>query len=102
MEALSNEVKFIKVETGDILLHSILAVTFAPLPGGNEVVDEDGKPRVYTPEEETEILLKTNINGFIFVSEVDDKKRKLTILCPNPSRLPKTFMIMGGLKWMDS
>ena len=102
MEANPNEVKFIKVETGDILLHSILAVTFAELPGGNDVLDEDGKPRIYTPEEETDLLLKRNISGFIFVSEVDDKKRKLTVLGPNPSRLPKTFLMMGSLKWMDT
>ena len=102
IEANPNEVKFIKVETGDILLHSILAVTFAELPGGNDVLDEDGKPRIYTPEEETDLLLKRNISGFIFVSEVDDKKRKLTVLGPNPSRLPKTFLMMGSLKWMDT
>lgn len=102
MEANPNELKFIKVETGDILLHSILAVSFTNLPGGNDVVDEEGKPRVYTPEEETELLLKSNISGFIFISEVDDKKRKLTVLGPNPSRLPKTFMVMGSLKWMDT
>ena len=102
IEANPNEVKFIKVETGDILLHSILAVTFADLPGGNDVLDDEGKPRIYTPEEETDLLLKRNISGFIFVSEVDDKKRKLTVLGPNPSRLPKTFLMMGSLKWMDT
>ena len=101
MEANLNEVKFIKVETGDILLHSILAVTYTDLPQG-DLVDEEGKPRTYTPEEETELLLKSNISGFIFISEVDDKKKKLTVLGPNPSRLPKTFMVMGSLKWMDS
>jgi polyribonucleotide 5'-hydroxyl-kinase len=101
MEANPNEVKFLKVETGDILLHSVLAVTFAPLPGSDEALDEEGKPKLYTPEEETNIILKSNVSGFVFISEVDDKKRKLTVLSPNACRLPKTYMIMGTLKWMD-
>ncbi|KAJ3306620.1 Cleavage polyadenylation factor subunit clp1 [Kappamyces sp. JEL0829] len=99
MEANPNEVKFVKVETGDILLHSVLAVSYTPLPGSVE--SKDAKPKLYTPEEEADALLKTNIQGFIYVSEIDDSKRKMTILSPSPGRLPKTFFINGALKWLD-
>ncbi len=98
MEANPNEVKFSKVEVGDILLHSILALSYTPLPGS---LDKEGKPKLYTTEEEVEALLATNIQGFIYVSEIDDVKRKMTILTPNPGRLPKTFFLVGAMKWMD-
>ncbi|KAJ3000162.1 hypothetical protein HDV02_000445 [Globomyces sp. JEL0801] len=102
MEANPHEIKFVKVDAGDILLHSVLAVSYAPLPGSGDAVDAAGKPKVYTPEEETSILLKSNLCGFVYVSEVDETKRKMTILSPNPGRLPKTYLIMGALKWMDA
>ena len=101
MEANPHEIKFIKVEAGDILLHSVLAVSYTPLPGSVDPNDPQAKPKLYTPEEECEALLSTNICGFVYVSEVDDTKRKMTILSPNPSRLPKTFFIVGALKWLD-
>jgi hypothetical protein len=101
MEANPHQVKFSKVETGDILLHSVLAISFTPLPGSDGQLDADGKPKVYTPEEEVQLLLKSNICGFVYISELNDKSRKLTILSPNPSRLPKHFFLMGTLKWMD-
>ena len=98
MEANPNEIKFVKVEAGDILLHSVLAVSYTPLAGS----DPTGAQKLYTPEEEAEALLATNICGFVYVSEVDDTKRKMTILSPNPGRLPKTFFVVGALKWLDS
>jgi polyribonucleotide 5'-hydroxyl-kinase len=101
MVANPHEVKFSKVETGDILLHSVLAITFTPLPGSDGQLDAEGKPKIYTPEEETQLLLTSNVFGFIYISEVNDKKRKMTVLAPNPSRLPKNFFVMGTLKWMD-
>lgn len=102
MEANPHDIKFVKVEAGGILLHSVLAVTFAPLPGADGALDDQGKPKIYTAEEESELLLTKNIMGFIYVSQVDETRRKLTILTPNPGRLQKTFMIMGALKWLDS
>ena len=99
MERKVDEVKFVKVETGDILLHSVLAVSQAALPGA---IEPDGSSvKIYTPEEETQVLLRSNICGFIYISEVDDEKRKMTVLCPNPGRLPKKYLIMGALKWME-
>lgn len=102
MEANAHEIKFVKVEAGDILLHSVLAVSYTPLAGAVDPKDPLGAPKVYTPEEEAETLLGTNICGFIYVSEVDDNKRKMTVLSPNPGRLPRTFYIVGALKWLDA
>lgn len=99
MEANPHEIKFVKVEAGDILLHSVLAVSYVPLPGIDE--SDPDRPKMYTPEEETRCLGAKNVAGFVYVSEVDDVKRKMTILAPTAGRLPKTFFIVGALKWLD-
>jgi polyribonucleotide 5'-hydroxyl-kinase len=74
----------------------VLAVSHALLPGqqGSEV-------KIYTPEEESELILKSSVMGFVYISEVDEDKRRMTVLSPNPGKLPKTFLVMGSLKWMD-
>ncbi|KAL2915818.1 Cleavage polyadenylation factor subunit clp1 [Polyrhizophydium stewartii] len=98
-ERKEHDTKFVKVEPGDILLHSVLAVSHALLPGAP---DASGTPtKIYTPDEESQVLLESNVAGFIYISEVEDYKRKMTVLSPTPGRLPKTFLIMGALKWMD-
>lgn len=35
-------------------------------------------------------------------SEVDDVKKKLTVLAPNPGRLPKRFLVLASQKWMET
>lgn len=100
MERKAMETKFMKVEPGDILLHSILAVSHALLPG---CTDHEGKTvKIYTSEEEAAALLSSNVAGFIYVSEVSGDKRKMTILTPTPGKLPQTFLLMGTMKWMDT
>lgn len=79
----------IKVTPGDILLHSILAVSQAEFPEEEDAED--------SPD-----LLTSNLLGFVYVSEVDDEKKVMTVLSPNPTRLAKKYLIMGGLKWVES
>ncbi|CAG8481284.1 8585_t:CDS:10 [Cetraspora pellucida] len=78
-----SETQLVKVEPDDTIRHSILALTAAN-----------------SPDEQT--LLESNIIGFIYVSEVDMVKQKMTILTPCPGRLPKQYLIMGSYKWMES
>ncbi|CAG8738438.1 22973_t:CDS:2, partial [Racocetra persica] len=78
-----SETQLVKVEPDDTIRHSILALTAAN-----------------SPDEQT--LLESNIIGFIYVSEVDTVKQKMTILTPCPGRLPKQYLIMGSYKWMES
>jgi polyribonucleotide 5'-hydroxyl-kinase len=59
MEAtLSSDMKFKKIEPGDLLLHSVLAVSSAMPPS------ESGK--LWTAEEETQALITSPIAGFIY------------------------------------
>jgi polyribonucleotide 5'-hydroxyl-kinase len=92
------QLKLIKLECGDILLHSVLAVSYAHLPGQQQAGQE---VKIYTPEEESELILSSSIMGFVYISEVDELKRRMTVLSPNPGKLPKTFLVMGSLKWLD-
>ncbi|KAI9094124.1 Pre-mRNA cleavage complex II protein Clp1-domain-containing protein [Phlyctochytrium arcticum] len=97
-ERLLQETRLIKVDSGDILLHSILAVSNASLPDPNTTTEENA----LTPEEESKLVLGTNLAGFVYISEVDDKNSKMTVLAPNPGRLPRRYLLMGSLKWMET
>lgn len=35
-------------------------------------------------------------------AEVDEERKKMTILSPSPGKLPFIYLIMGNLKWMDT
>ncbi|KAG1175626.1 hypothetical protein G6F70_003966 [Rhizopus microsporus] len=84
MEGSSNETQIVKVDSYDMCLHSILAILNAP------------------PDEHDNKLLESNTVGFIYVSDVNEEKRKLTILSPSPGRLPKKHLLMGVFKWMEA
>jgi len=46
-------------------------------------------------------LLTENAAGFIFIVAVDTEKKNLTCLSPCPGPLPRNFLLMGSLKWVD-
>ncbi|GJJ71306.1 polyribonucleotide 5'-hydroxyl-kinase [Entomortierella parvispora] len=77
-----SETHVVKVEPGEHLLHSVLAVSNAD--------------KMQEPE-----ILETNLAGFIYVSEVHEARKKLTVLSPCPGRIPKKFWWLGSLKWAE-
>ncbi|GFW50023.1 polyribonucleotide 5'-hydroxyl-kinase Clp1 [Trichonephila clavipes] len=60
------------------LLHYILALSYADTP---------------------EAVMLTSVLGFICVIAVDMEKQILTVLSPQPSPLPKKFLIIGDVKY---
>jgi polyribonucleotide 5'-hydroxyl-kinase len=92
MEAQAPGTGFKKVEVGDLLLHSVLALSSAMPPPGV----------VWNAEQEADALIESPIVGFIYVAEVDETKRKMTVLSPAPGKLAYVYLIMGNLKWMDT
>jgi len=78
-----SETQLVKVEPDDSLSHSIAAIS------ASETSDEVQ-------------LLEANILGFIYVTEVDTAKHKMTVLSPCPGRLPNQFLLVGSFKWMES
>ncbi|KAJ3407115.1 Cleavage polyadenylation factor subunit clp1 [Chytridiales sp. JEL 0842] len=99
MERKVLETRIAKVQSADILLNSILAVTNADRLDAEPTV---GSAPALTADEETALLLDRSVMGFVYVSEVDESKNKLTLIAPNPGRLPKKYILMGSLKWMES
>ncbi|KAI8076436.1 Pre-mRNA cleavage complex II protein Clp1-domain-containing protein [Gilbertella persicaria] len=84
MDSSSDETQVVRVDNYDMCLHSILAM----------LNTED--------DEHENKLLSSNVAGFIYVSDVDEEKKKVTILSPSPGRLPKKNLLMGSFKWMES
>jgi polyribonucleotide 5'-hydroxyl-kinase len=48
-----------------------------------------------------EALEASSIAGFLHVTEVDVKRKTLTVLAPNATALPSNFFLLGSVKWMD-
>jgi len=69
--------------TSNQLLHHILAVSFAT-------------------DEQSDEVVRTNVAGYVCVTEVDIEKGKMTILSPQPGPLPKTLLILSDIIFMDS
>lgn len=65
------------------LLHRLLAVSFATDESSDEVV-------------------RTNVAGYVCVTEVDDEKGRMTVLSPQDKLLPKTLLILSEILFMDS
>ncbi|KAG0249492.1 hypothetical protein BG011_009254 [Mortierella polycephala] len=77
-----SETHVVKVEPGEHLLHSVLAVSNAD--------------KMTEPE-----ILETNLAGFVYISEIHDARKKMTVLSPCPGRIPKKFWWLGSLKWAE-
>lgn len=69
--------------TGPALLHRLLAVSFAT-------------------DENQEDVVKTNVAGFVCVTDVDLEKGRMTVLSPQPAPLPKTLLFLSDIQFMDS
>jgi len=69
--------------TGNGLLHRILAVSFAT-------------------DEQSEEVIKTNIAGYVCVTDVDIDKGRMTVLSPQPGPLPKTLLLLSDITFMDA
>ena len=51
------------------------------------------------PGDSQEQIRDASVIGFVYVAEVDDKKKKLRVLAPLSGRLPRKVMIWGS--WPD-
>ncbi|KAF9583618.1 Cleavage polyadenylation factor subunit clp1 [Lunasporangiospora selenospora] len=91
-ERLTSETQLVKVDPGDHLLHSVLAVSNAEKPPGTTAPDG------LTTEKE---MIGNNLAGFVYVSEIHDARKKMTVLSPCPGRIPKKVWWLGSLKWAE-
>lgn len=49
----------------------------------------------------SDIILKSSILGYAFITEVNDLKKKLRILLPVPGRLPNKAMILTSYRYLE-
>ncbi|KAJ2321877.1 Cleavage polyadenylation factor subunit clp1 [Coemansia sp. RSA 2610] len=81
------------VEPDESLIHSILAVTDAPMgTTGEDKMDVDSESQV----------VGIQAIGFINVTKVEMDKKRMIVLSPVPGRLPKQVLLYGNAKWMET
>jgi len=72
--------KLIEVQPSQEIVHSILGMSHAKSP---------------------ESLLESNLAGFLYVTDINLEKRKMTVLAPCPGPLPGRYVVVGALKWYE-
>jgi len=81
MECDDVSMKAMPLSPGNHLLHSLCAVSAAD-----------------SPEDD---LTKSNVVGFIVITNVDMETKTFTVLSPAPRPLPKEYVIVSDIKFMD-
>ncbi|KAI1002617.1 mRNA cleavage and polyadenylation factor [Podosphaera aphanis] len=81
-EVMSDDETFEKIEPNPLMLHCTLAVMYAAESSPQEVIRD------------------ASIMGFVYVSEVDEKKRKLKVLAPMNTKFTDKPLIWGC--WPES
>jgi len=76
----TNPIRIVEVPPSQDILHSLLGVCHAKTK---------------------ESILECNIAGFVYVTDINFERRKMTVLSPCPGPLPGKFLIKGKLKWLE-
>ncbi|KAK1298731.1 hypothetical protein QJS10_CPB14g01393 [Acorus calamus] len=79
-EPAADPMRLVLVNISHELLHSVLAVSYA---------------------KEAEQVISSNVAGFIYVTEIDIQRRKMTYLAPCSGELPNKILIVGSLTWLE-
>lgn len=79
-EPAADPTRIAPVTVKDDMLHLVLAVSYA---------------------KEADKILTSNVAGFIYVTDVDTHRKKITYLAPCPGELPSRFLILGSLAWLE-
>ncbi|KAJ6641427.1 Protein CLP1 like [Pseudolycoriella hygida] len=81
MKTEDNMTKLVTIQPSVALLHHILAVL---------------------AEGSLDDIIRTNVLGFICVTNVDNERQTLTVLSPQPRPLPNTILLLSEIQFMDS
>ncbi|KAL8097807.1 protein CLP1 homolog [Apium graveolens] len=80
-EPAADPTRLVQVKIDRDLLHLVLAVSYAKEP--NEIIS-------------------SNVAGFIYITDVDTQRNKITYLAPSAGDLPSRFLIVGSLTWIEN
>lgn len=81
MQQDQSETKLVLMQPGKDLVHCVLGLSMA------SSLDED--------------LVRTNVAGFIVITDVDMERQHYKILSPAPWPLPRQFLLLSDVKFMD-
>lgn len=76
-----HETKLVAVDPSQDLLHTLCGLSLA------NSLDED--------------LVRTNLAGFVCITDVDMDRKVLTVLAPAPYPLPRSFLLVSSIRFMD-
>uniref|UniRef100_A0A1D1XF11 Protein CLP1 n=1 Tax=Anthurium amnicola TaxID=1678845 RepID=A0A1D1XF11_9ARAE len=80
-EPAADPTRLVPVNINADLLHSILAVSYA---------------------KEMDQIISSNVAGFIYITDIDIHRKKVTYLAPCPGDLPSRYLLVGTLAWSES
>ncbi|KAK6928274.1 Polyribonucleotide 5'-hydroxyl-kinase Clp1, P-loop domain [Dillenia turbinata] len=80
-EPAADPTRLVPVTINRDLLHSVLAVSFAKEP---------------------DQIISCNVAGFIYITDIDIQRKKITYLAPSAGELPGKFLIVGTLSWIET
>lgn len=72
--------RLVPVNINRDLLHLVLAVSFAKEP---------------------DQIMSSNVAGFIWITDIDIQRKKITYLAPSGGELPSKILIMGSITWIE-
>ena len=91
--AVTSGLKLAKLTSATSLAHSLLAVLSLPDGAAGDAARSDPMQ-----------MIGANALGFVYVSDVDTTRDRLSLLVPFPGRLPKKTLAVGagkGVKWFE-
>ncbi|KAF2993254.1 Cleavage polyadenylation factor subunit clp1 [Curvularia kusanoi] len=77
----SNNSIFERVTPSSALMNKLLAITTA------------------SPNDKHEVIRDSSVRGYVYVADVDEAKRKVRLLSPQPGHLPGSAMVVG--RWPE-
>nr|XP_043615202.1 protein CLP1 homolog [Erigeron canadensis]XP_043615203.1 protein CLP1 homolog [Erigeron canadensis]XP_043615204.1 protein CLP1 homolog [Erigeron canadensis]XP_043615205.1 protein CLP1 homolog [Erigeron canadensis] len=80
-QPVADRMRLVPVTNHSELVNQVLAVSFA---------------------KEQDQILSSNIAGFIWVTDVDASRKKITYLAPSSGELPSKYLLAGNITWIDT
>ncbi|KAJ4960894.1 hypothetical protein NE237_020804 [Protea cynaroides] len=80
-EPAADPMRLVPVNINRDLVHLVLAVSFAKEP---------------------DQIISSNIAGFIYITDIDIQRKKITYVAPSAGELPSRYLIVGTLTWIET
>lgn len=92
-----DECRLMRIVPTNDLIYSVLAVLHEVDP---EQITDDNE--VSSKGEVSQLLLQSNVAGYISILQMDIENDKMTILSPCQGSLPTQYLLVGSVKWLEN